>query len=222
MTTLEELWPLFRLRVCCGPLELRLVRDTDLPEVVAAVQGGIHDPARMPFLHPWTDASGDALVRQTMQHFWQSRAEATPEKWSLELGVWRDGTFVGIQAVSTRDFAVTRTGETGSWLGLPFQGRGTGTLMRQAVCALCFDHLGFTEVTSGAFTDNPQSMAVSTKVGYVPNGLVRFKRRGALAVNRQLRLTPEAFVRAEHPVEVTGVDGVRRMLGIEVVHPDNA
>ncbi|MGI9157046.1 MAG: GNAT family N-acetyltransferase [Marmoricola sp.] len=133
---------------------------------------------------------------QTLQHYWRNRAEATPEKWSLELGVWHEGTFVGIQGVSTTDFAFTRTGGTGSWLGLPFQGRGTGTLMRQAICALCFDHLGF-EVTSGAFTDNPQSWAVSMKVGYVPNGLFRFMRRDALAVDRQLLLTPEAFVRSE-------------------------
>ena len=215
MTTLEELWPLFGLRVRCGPLEMRPVQDADLPEVLAVVQGGIHEPERMPFYYPWTDATGDELVRNTLQHYWRSRAEVSPEKWSIELGVWRDGGFRGIQAVSTRDFAVTRTGETGSWLGMPFQGRGTGTLMRQAICVLCFDHLGFTEITSGAFLDNPESRAVSRKVGYVENGRVRLKRRDTRAVNQQLLLTPEALVRPPHAVEVEGVAGVRRLLGID-------
>ena len=62
MTALEELWPLFGLRVRCGPLEMRPVQDADLPEVLAVIQGGIHEPERMPFYFPWTDATGDELV----------------------------------------------------------------------------------------------------------------------------------------------------------------
>lgn len=215
MTTLEELWPLFGLHVSCGPLELRALRDDDLPDVLSVVEGGIHEPDRMPFLFPWTDATGDELRVNTLQYHWRSRAELTPNRWSLELGVWRDGAFVGCQGVRTTSFPVTRTGETGSWLGLPFQGQGTGTLMRQAVCALCFDHLSFTELTSGAFTDNPASRAVSRKLGYVDNGRTRVERRGELAVDTCLRLTPGTFVRPVHPVEVTGVAGVRRLLGID-------
>ena len=38
--------------------------------------------------------------------------------------------------------------------------------MRQMICAFLFDHLDFEEITSGAFTDNPASLAVSRKVGY--------------------------------------------------------
>ncbi|MEP6817849.1 MAG: GNAT family N-acetyltransferase [Marmoricola sp.] len=215
MTTLVELWPLFGLRVTCGPLELRAVRDDDLPHVLEAVEAGIHEATRMPFLFPWTDAMGDTLRVNTLQHYWRARADVTPDKWSLPLGVWRDGGFVGIQEVATTNFGVTRTGETGSWLGRRFQGQGVGTLMRQAICALCFDHVSFTELTSGAFTDNPASRAVSRKVGYVDNGRVRYRRRDELAVNQSLLLTPEAFVRPGHPVGVEGVAGVRRLLGID-------
>ena len=72
-----------------------------------------------------------------------------------------------------------------------------------------------TEVTSGAFLDNPESRAVSRKVGYVENGRVRLKRRDTRAVIQQLLLTPEALVRPPHAVEVDGVAGVRRLLGID-------
>jgi RimJ/RimL family protein N-acetyltransferase len=216
--TLEELWPPFGLRVSCGPLTLRVVRDDDLPALVEVVEGGIHDPGRMPFYFPWTDATGDVLRQETLRFFWRSRADRTsPGSWSLPLGVWRDDELVGIQEIATKDFPVTRTGETGSWLGLRFQGLGTGTLMRQVICVLAFDHLGFTEVTSGAFTDNPQSLAVSRKVGYVDNGRVRLKRRkDEQAVNQQLLLTPSALVRPPYPVVVEGVEPLRAFLGTDV------
>ena len=79
------------------------------------------------------------------------------------------------------------------------QGRGIGTAMRQVMCAFVFDHLDAVEITSGAFTDNPASLAVSRKVGYVENGSVRRERRpGEAATTVELLLTPEAFVRGEH------------------------
>ena len=93
---------------------------------------------------------------------------------------------------------MTRTGETGSWLGREFQGRGIGTAMRQVICAFAFDHLDAEEVTSGAFLDNPASLAVSRKVGYRPNGVRRLKRRaGELALNQSLVLTT-GRLRARH------------------------
>ena len=104
--------------------------------------------------------------------------------------------------------------ETGSWLGLAHQGRGIGTRMRQAVCAYAFDHLGAEEVTSGAFLDNPASLAVSRKVGYRPNGVVRLKRRdGEMALNQKLVLTPADLRRGE-PLEVVGAEDLRSFLGL--------
>ena len=207
MDAVEQLWPPFALRVTCGPLELRALRDDDFPEIVAVAHAGIHAPDRMPFYVPWTDARGVELERGFLQYHWRQRAELSPESWSLDLGVWHEGRLVGVQGVSTRDFPVTRTGETGSWLGQEHHGRGIGTLMRQAVCVLCFDHLGFEELTSGAFTDNPASLAVSRKVGYRPNGERRLARKGALATNVQTVLRPEDLVRPPYDVSVVGADG---------------
>jgi len=204
---LAELWPPFGLRVTCGPLLMRPLRDADFPEVLAVVHGGIHAPDAMPFSFPWTDPTGAEQERQFVQYHWRARAELAPERWQLDLGVWHEGRFVGIQGVSTRDFPVTRTGETGSWLGRRFHGAGIGTLMRQAICVLCFDHLGFEEVTSGAFADNPASQAVSRKVGYRANGEDRFARKGEATTMLKLRLRPEELVRPPYDVETAGVEG---------------
>ena len=91
--------------------------------------------------------------------------------------------------------------------------------MRRAICAFVFDHLDADEITSGAFTDNPASLAVSRKVGYRPAGQRRLQRRqGELAVNQQLVLRPEDLVRGDHPIAVEGVAAFRRSIGLD--NPD--
>src|SRR6478735_1987610 len=72
---LAALWPPFDLRVTCGPLVLRPMRDTDFPEVLAVAHAGIHAPDQRPFYFPWTDAQGPALERSFLQYHWRSRAE---------------------------------------------------------------------------------------------------------------------------------------------------
>ena len=91
--------------------------------------------------------------------------------------------------------------------------------MRQAVCTFVFDHLGATEVTSGAFLDNPASLAVSRKLGYRENGRRRLERRpGELAVNQQLVLSPADLVRGA-PLEVEGLPAFRRLVGLDGAYP---
>jgi RimJ/RimL family protein N-acetyltransferase len=216
MTRLEEIWPCFGLRIRSGPLELSVIRDADIPALVDLAKDGIHDPDQMPFAFPWTQPLDGELGRRMAQHYWRSRAEFTSTRWSLELVVRRDGEVVGVQAIGTADFLVTRTGESGSWLGRRHQGRGTGTLMRQTMCAFLFDHVDFQQVTSAAFIDNPASRAVSRKVGYRPNGRTREKRRdGELAFSQRLTLDPADLVRSTYPVSVDGVAALRGLVGLD-------
>ncbi|CAI9419060.1 GNAT family N-acetyltransferase [Nocardioides sp. T2.26MG-1] len=217
--TLADLHPVLGLRIAAGPLELRGITDDDLLGLCALARDGIHPPDQMPFYVPWTDAEPGALVRGTAAYHWSNRAEYSSSAWALELGVWYDGVLVGSQGLRTRRFLTTRTGETGSWLGRAHQGRGIGTRMRQAICAFAFDHLDAAEVTSGAFVDNPASLAVSRKVGYRDNGRQRLERRpGELAVNQQLVLTPGALVRGD-PLEVEGLPAFRRLVGLDGADP---
>jgi RimJ/RimL family protein N-acetyltransferase len=214
--TLGEIWPVFGLRVTAGPLQLAPVRDQDIPALVVLAEQGIHDPTAMPFLVPWSTTPADELGRTMAAYYWRTRAEFGPARWDLALAARWDGVVVGVQGVHTADYLVTRTGETGSWLGRTHQGRGIGTLMRQTICALLFDHLDAQEVTSGAFEDNPASLAVSRKVGYSDNGVVRMRRReGEMALLRRLRLQPEALVRSAHPLTVEGVQPLRRLIGLD-------
>ena len=210
---LEQIGPPFGLRITAGDLQLTAIREGDLPDLVGLVLDGIHDPAHMPFLFPWTDAPADELPANYMRYFGRMIAAQTPETTNLELVVRRGDQVVGIQALEGNDFPVTRTLQTGSWLARRFHGHGIGTRMRQAVCAFAFDHLGAERITSSAFLDNPASLAVSRKVGYQPSGRQWVSRRGQPAEQQRLLLTPDTFVRGDE-ILVDGATELRRFLGL--------
>jgi RimJ/RimL family protein N-acetyltransferase len=215
-TTVTDLLPALGLRITAGPVELRGITDEDVATLVDVVLDGVHDPERTPFIVPWTDAPAAELPTRFAQYHWRTRAEFSPESWTLNLGVWHEGRLVGVQGLTTSSYLVTRTGETGSWLGRRFQGLGIGTTMRRAMCVLVLDHLDGAEVTSGAFTDNPSSLAVSRKVGYRENGRTRRERRpGELASTVELVLSPADLVRGPDPVEVEGLAAFRRSIGLD-------
>lgn len=216
MSDLVDLYPPFGLHVVAGDIELRGLTDELIAEVCEVAGRGVHDPAEMPFYFPWTAVPPEELGRNTAAYHWGKRAAFTPDDFCLDLAVLLEGRVIGVQGVAAKDFPVTRTGETGSWIGREHQGRGIGTEVRRAFCALLFDHLGFEEITSAAFVDNPASLAVSRKVGYQPTWVQRLRRReGELALNQGLLLTPETFVRGDVPVEVTGAEAVRRFIGLD-------
>lgn len=212
--SLEQIWPPFALGINAGDLQLTVVREGDLSELVELVLDGVHDPTLMPFLFPWTDAPADELPANYVRYFGRTVAGQAAKTVNLQLVVRRAGQVVGIQALEGEDFPVARTLETGSWLARRFHGQGVGTRMRQAVCAFAFDHLGAERITSSAFLDNPASLAVSRKVGYLPNGRQWVSRRGEAAEQERLLLTPSTFVRGD-PVQVDGATEVRVFLGID-------
>ena len=209
---LEALWPLWRLRLRLGPLELRPPSDEDLAALVEVAREGVHPPDRMPFLTPWTLLGSPAFEQGFLQHHWRLRAEWSPQAWSLELAVAYEGQLVGCQGLWASDFAVTRTVETGSWLGARFQGLGIGTTMRTAVLGLAFDHLGALEAHSGSLPDSPASAIVSRRLLYRENGVVARAVRGQRVVEQRYRLTVQDWRALTRPeVEVEGLADCRHL-----------
>jgi len=211
----HPLWPLFDLRLRTGNLELRLPTDEDVAELVAVAREGIHPPEDMPFGFAWTDVPSPEFERNTAQFYWSKRATWTPNDWTLPFAVLVDGEVAGVQDVNAKDFPALRTVGTGSWLGRRFQGRGTGKLMRQAVLALAFDHLGAEVATSGAFFDNPASGKVSEALGYEKDGIGRLAPRGVARDLQRYRMTLEGWrSKPRASVEVEGLEGCREMFGV--------
>jgi RimJ/RimL family protein N-acetyltransferase len=190
-------WPLaaLRLRLAVaaqdgtpGSLELRLPDAGDLAALAALAEAGVHDPAVQPFSIPWTDVEPAERARSVLQYHWRCLGGWSPEDWTLNLVVVRDGVVVGTQGISGRDFAVLLEVGTGSWLGRQHQGKGTGTAMRAAGLALAFDGLGAQYAISDAFTDNLASLGISRKLGYADDGMQRHAIRGRAAESRRLRI----------------------------------
>jgi RimJ/RimL family protein N-acetyltransferase len=211
-----SLWPLFGLCLRTARLELRLPGTDDLGALAALAAEGIHDPETMPFSVPWTDVSPQERARSVLRWQWNRWAAWRPECWGLDLVVLAHGVVVGQQSLDAANFAALREANTGSWLGRRFHGQGIGTEMRAAVLHLAFDGLGAGAVYSGAFEDNPASMRVSRKLGYLDNGIERVVRRGQPATLQRLRLPRESWdANRRVPVDITGLDACIDWFGLD-------
>lgn len=212
MTSLSTVWPLFGLKLATPRLELRPILDQDIPAAVAAAASGIHDPGRNPFSNPWTALPADQLGPNMARWYWRCRAEATPENWTLLLGVWHEGSFVGCQDLGASDFASLRTVTTGSWLAQTAQGRGLGKEMRAAVVLYAFDWLGAEVAESEAAAWNDASLGVSRSLGYTTNGTSRKAWGGVVETLQHVRVTRETFRRPDWPLQVQGHDAAAKFL----------
>lgn len=208
-------WPLFDVEVRTPVLTLRALDDERCVELCSLALRGVHDPAVMPFLVPWTDHPSPQLEREAFRHWWRCRVDARPESWSLNLAVVVDDVVVGTTTLGGHDFPVTRSFETGSWLGREFHGRGWGKELRMATLTLGFEGFGGELATTSAFADNPASLGVTRSLGYEPNGVVRRSRRGAPAESLHFRMSLDHWrtIRRDD-ITLHGLDRAREFLAL--------
>lgn len=215
------LWPPSLLRARAGDLELRYLDDDLMVQLADLAGRGVHEPEAMPFLFPWTRGTPTEVARSLLVYQWRARAATTPQCWALELAVLHRGEPVGIQAIEAEEFLVAGTVTTGSWLGQEHQGAGLGTRMRALVLHLAFQGLGAHTATTSAWADNGPSNAVSTRLGYRPNGSSRQIREGRPTEHRHYRMdradyhtaaTAHAALLGE--VQLDGIEELRAFLQI--------
>jgi RimJ/RimL family protein N-acetyltransferase len=209
-------WPLFDLEVRTPRLTLRYLDDALAAQLVAVAARGVHDPATMPFLIPWTDRSSPQREHDAMRFYWQNRVAARPESWTLQFGVVVDGEVVGACDVGGDHFPSLREVTTGSWLGREFQGRGLGKEFRMAALTLAFDGFGAEFALTTMWHDNGASRGVTESLGYEFEGRRRALRRGVADDLRAYRMTRGhwATIRRDD-ITLHGVDAARDFLGID-------
>ena len=213
---LRDRWPLYDLRLSTGDLELRYPTEAELPAFADVIEAGLHPPGEMPFGMAWTDEPTAKRNLASYQWWMGSRGRWSVNEWFLTMGVWENGRAIGFQDLRGEHFKVYRTVGTGSWLGQAYQGRGVGKLMRQAILALAFDHLGAEVAETEAFLDNPASNKVSLAVGYEPNGFGRLAPREEPRETQKFRLTLEGWRSRPRPeVTVEGLAECLQMFGLE-------
>jgi len=206
--------PMYDIRVRTERLELRLPTLEELDQLATLAAAGVHPPQLMPFAYPWTDRPSPQLERQMIQWHLLQIANWSPADWSFNPVVLRDGQVIGTQGISAKQFSVTRSFVTGSWLGRLHQGRGLGREMRAAVLHLGFAGLGAQSALSAAFADNPASLGVSRSLGYRTNGELTVERRGLPARQIHLRISREGWEQSDRPrVELEGVESGAECFG---------
>jgi RimJ/RimL family protein N-acetyltransferase len=206
-------WPLFDLQVRTPRLTLRYLDDTLAREVLDVARRGVHDPAVMPFLTPWTDLPSPELEQEAMRFYARTRAEVRPLAWNLQFAVIVDGSVIGMCDVGSSDFAVLRQFTTGSWLGREFHGNGYGKEMRLAALTLGFDGLGAEFARTAMWHDNAPSLGVTRSLGYEQIGHSRQLRRGVPDQQLEFRMprTHWETIRRDD-IEMSGIDAARRFL----------
>ncbi len=208
-------WPLFDLEVRTPRLTLRYLDDVLAAELLAVARRGVHDPAVMPFSIPWTDLPSPQMEQEAMRFYWSSRAEARPGAWRLLHAVIVDGRVVGAADLFATDFPALRQFETGSWLGIEFQGQGLGREMRSAALTLGFDGLGAEFARTGAWHDNEASLGVTRSLGYEQIGRRRALRRDQPDELLDFRMDRDRWATIRRgDITLHGADRARSFLGL--------
>ncbi|WP_020014154.1 GNAT family N-acetyltransferase [Promicromonospora sukumoe] len=217
-SALSAVQPTFGLRVRWEDLELRLPDDSELLALASLAASGVHNLDVVPFSWPWTRGTSEEVSRNVLAHQWRNRGRADADDWVLSLALFRGGAIIGEQQISAKHFPVTRSGLTGSWLGLRYHGQGIGTRMRLMALHLAFEGFGAMELISDAYEDNPASNAVSRRLGYTVSGTRFAAREGRSVLETRYRMTREQWnsrgdgLRAEITLE--GLPPVRQLLGM--------
>ena len=108
------------------------------------------------FPSPYTKKDADRFI-----------ALATGPGRHLYLAIDIGGEAVGGIGVSPLDDVKRRTAEIGYWLAEPFWGRGIATAAVRALVPVAFETTGIVRLEAGIFSDNPASMRVLEKCGFL-------------------------------------------------------
>src|ERR1022692_2022774 len=208
-------WPLFALRLRTPLLELRLPTDEELDWLAEAAYDNVLNAEEKEFLAPWTQLADGEFQRGLVQHHWEKRGSWRPNDWSLNLGVFPKGEEmpVGGMSITSKDFALSKSVKTGSWLLPEWRGKGLGKEMRTAVLYLAFNELNAEEACSSAHLLNQASRGVSGALGYHEDGNKYNLLHGHRVDEVRLRCLRENF-RPACDVQVEGLGVCRELFGL--------
>ncbi|WP_150461128.1 GNAT family N-acetyltransferase [Nesterenkonia ebinurensis] len=210
--SLEEVWPVFGLRIISPRLILRQVRETDFGAYVAAASSGIMKGPRNSFASPWDENTPTDIAKNSLTWLWSRRPAIGPDSWYLMLAVFvrsedgSEGPLIGMQDVWAEKYRVLRSLETASWLRADQQGKGYGKEQRAAALLWAFDHFDAEYAQSGAYDWNEPSKRVSESLGYFQCGTKRVTDAHGKQPEWEIayRMAKSDFIRPSWSVKVEG------------------
>jgi RimJ/RimL family protein N-acetyltransferase len=114
------------------------------------------------FPSPYTRKDADRFI-----------ARATGPGPALMLAIAVDGEAAGGIGIHPLGDVYRGTAEIGYWLGEPFRGRGIATEAVRALVPVAFERTTIVRIQAGIFENNPASMRVLEKCGFVREAVHR-------------------------------------------------
>ena len=142
-------------------------------------------------LRPWNGGDESSLVRHANNYeVWRHMRDQFPHPYNREaadewialveqrnpqtyFAVEVHGEAVGGIGLTLKNDVERCSAEIGYWLGEAVWGRGIATAAVQALTDYGFKAFGLTRIFAVPFANNPASMRVLEKVGYVREGVMR-------------------------------------------------
>ncbi|GHB24717.1 N-acetyltransferase [Pseudovibrio japonicus] len=135
-------------------LVLREFQQDDLEPICTHINN--YDVSKMLTVVPYPYSKADG-------EWWLNHIFETPLSEATNWAIESEGVFAGAIGIRIPEDGHPRIGY---WLGEPFWGKGYMSEAAEAVVNYCFETLGATKVTSGAFEENDGSLNVLAKNGF--------------------------------------------------------
>ena len=91
----------------------------------------------------------------------------------VDFAIASDEEAVGGLSLSLQRGVRSKAAEIGYWVGEPYWGRGIATLAVRSFVEYAFERFGLMRVAANVFADNPRSVRVLEKSGFVYEGRLR-------------------------------------------------
>lgn len=170
-TPLEEVFPLYKLRLRTPQLLMRLPSLEETAHLAKISRGNILPAEGGRWMGPWTQLPSPQYETELFQYYVGCTAAWTPNNWRLELALFpeKEGP-IGFVGVGAKNFAQSQTAELGFWILRGWQGRGLGKEMLRATLQFLFETLRAERVLSAAHPENTPSQQLHLSCGFWDNG----------------------------------------------------
>lgn len=146
-----------------GLVELRGLRMEDSQALaVQANDRDIFDKVRDYFPHPYGIEDAKAFIQMVLE-----------EQPRLTFGIFYHGQLAGMIGLKLQSDVYRKSAEVGYWIGANFRGKGITTSALALITSYGVNTLLLKRLYAGAFSNNPPSMRVLEKCGYLFEGVAR-------------------------------------------------
>lgn len=143
-------------------LKIPTVEDREGLKVMCNAVDRTYLTNRLPY--PYTDESAD---------WWINMVTEQDGKTGLWRVIYYDGVLVGNTSVEQKSDVYDCDAELGYMVLTEYWGKGIATAAAREICALAFEKLDITRITSQVYAPNAASIRVLEKTGFVKEGILK-------------------------------------------------